>query len=294
MVDATNAPVPGCALYVVTPVFNDWAALAALVQELDEVAASLPIPITVMAVNDGSPLPLEALLESPPLHLAAVELVSLHCNLGHQRAIATGISEIVSRGSSPLILVMDCDGEDAPADIVRMLQAVDSEPSSIVVASRATRSEGAAFRAFYSVYKLAFRLLTGKKIDFGNFCLLPALAARKLAYMPDCWNHLAATIVKSRIPIVRVPTARAQRYVGKSSMNLVSLVIHGFSAISVFSDAVLTRLFVFVGLMCAAAVGCGLTATIVRLFTDLAIPGWATNVIGLSTLLFAQSLTVIV
>jgi len=189
---------------------------------------------------------------------------------------------------------MDCDGEDAPEDIVEMLRVADSQPSAIVVASRAKRSEGGTFRAFYSLYKLAFRWLTGKSIDFGNFCLLPAEAAKRLAYMPECWNHLAAAIVKSRLPILRVPTARSRRYVGRSSMNLVSLVIHGFSAISVFSDAVLTRLFLLVGLTCMAAIGTGFATVILRFFTNLAIPGWATNAFGLSALFFLQSLTLLV
>ncbi len=294
MVESNTSATPARSLGIVIPVFNDWAALAVLVRKLDDLTASLPFPVTVMVVNDGSSRQPEALWEAPPLHLAAVELVTLSCNLGHQRAIATGLSEMVRRKAFSMILVMDSDGEDSPEDLVGMLQAADSEPSSIVVASRRKRSEGFVFQAFYSVYKIAFRWLTGREIDFGNFCLLPAEAARKLVHTPDCWNHLAAAIVKSCLPIVRVLTARGRRYGGKSSMNLVSLVVHGFSAISVFSDAVLTRLFLFVGLMCLAAVGSGLAAAFVRLFTDLAIPGWATNVLGLSVLLLAQSLTVLV
>lgn len=293
-VESARASGAARSLGVVTPVFNDWAALTVLVRKLDEVAASLPFPVTLIAVNDGSSIPSEALWESPPRHLAGVELISLSCNLGHQRAIAVGLSEVVRGGMFSTVLVMDSDGEDAPSDITRLLEVSESQPSSIIVASRAKRSEGLFFRAFYRAYKLAFRWLTGKEIDFGNFCLLPAEAARRLAYTPDSWNHLAAAIVKSRLPIARVPTARSPRFAGQSSMDLVSLVVHGFSAISVFSDAVLTRLFLFFGLMGFAALGSGLAAAIVRLFTDLAIPGWATNVFGLSALLFAQALTVLV
>ena len=295
--DATISSSPSLrcrSLAIVTPVFNDWQSLSALAQKLDELAATLQFPISIIAIDDGSPTPPEVLWKSPPLHLERVELLSLHCNLGHQRAIAVGLSEAVHQKAFSMILVMDCDGEDSPEAITDLLQAADLNQSSIIVASRSKRSEGSIFRAAYYLYKIAFRWLTGRAIDFGNFCLFPADAAQKVAYMPDSWNHLAATIVKSRLSICRVPTARTRRYSGSSSMNLVSLVIHGFSAISVFSEAVLTRLLVVVSLTCLVAIGTGSASVILRIFTTLAIPGWATSAFGFSALLFLQSLTLLV
>jgi hypothetical protein len=294
MAEASDSHSATPSLVVVTPVFNDWRAFSVLVRQLDEVAASFKFPITLLAVDDGSFVPAEVLWTSPPAHLAAVEVVSLRCNLGHQRALAVGLAEVVCRNTFSMVLVMDCDGEDSPLSIIELVQASYSQPAAVVVASRARRSEGGVFRALYWLYKHAFRWLTGNTIDFGNFCLLPAAAAQKLAFMPDCWNHLAAAIVKSRLPIIRVPTVRASRYCGKSSMSLVALVVHGLSAIAVFIDTVLTRLLLLVGLAGLAAVIAGTATILVRLFSDLAIPGWATNAFGLSTLLFLQSLTLLV
>jgi hypothetical protein len=143
----------------------------------------------------------------------------------------------------------------------------------------------------YLAYKLAFRLLTGRVIDFGNFLVLPAAVARRLVFMPECWNHLAAAVVKSRMPVARVATARGARYAGRSKMNLVSLVVHGFSAFSVFIETAITRLLLFFGFTSVLAVAAALVAVVLRFGTDLAIPGWATNVFGLSMVLFFQSLT---
>lgn len=294
MPDQIDAPSADRILAIVIPVYNDWPALSILIQKLDDLAPTFEVAADLIIVNDGSPLPASPLWTQLPQHLSSIQLISLHCNLGHQRAIATGVSEAVRQNRYSRILVMDSDGEDAPEDIRCMLLAAASHPSSIIVAQRAKRSEGGVFRIFYYFYKFTFRCLTGHEIDFGNFCLLPAASAQRLAYMPDCWNHFSASIVKSKIALTRVPTARARRYSGKSSMNLISLVVHGFSAISVFSDAVLTRLFLGVGLLSLTAVGTGFVAVALRLFTDLAIPGWATNVFGLSVLLFLQSLTVLV
>jgi len=280
-------------LAIVIPIFNDWSSFAVLVRVLNDAAPTMAQPVTIIAVNDGSTLPVTPakIMASPHIH--AIELITLNCNVGHQRAIAIGVAECVRRGNFSAVLVMDSDGEDDPSDIGSMLSALSLHPGSIIVASRAKRSEKMLFRFCYSIYKRAFRCLTGEFIDFGNFCLLSIEDARRISYMPDSWNHFAATIVKSRVPLRRIATQRAQRYAGRSSMNLVSLVMHGLSAISVFSDRVLTRLLLLTGLTAFVAIASGTAAVLLRLFTHLAIPGWATNVIGLSALLFFQSLTLL-
>ncbi len=276
---------------MVVPVFNDWESFARLLAELDAVAAELPARLTIMAVDDGSVGSPAAKLGDGLRHLERVELVRLRCNLGHQRAIAIGLAECAKGERFSHVVVMDADGEDRPQDVAPLLAQAAANPAAVVVAHRARRSEGAVFRAAYRAYKLKFRLLTGRVIDFGNFCVLPIAVVRRLVFMPECWNHLAATLVKSRLPMVRVPTARGGRFAGSSSMNLVSLVIHGFSAFSVFIETAITRLLLFFGGISVAAIAVALVAVVLRFGTDLAIPGWATNVFGLSMVLFFQSLT---
>ena len=65
-------------------------------------------------------------------------------------------------------------------------------------------------------------------------------------------------------------------------MNLISLITHGMATISVYSETVGVRLK-----MCATAVlillsmGGLLGVVGIRLFTNWAIPGWATTAVGL-------------
>jgi hypothetical protein len=64
-------------------------------------------------------------------------------------------------------------------------------------------------------------------------------------------------------------------------MNLISLVAHGMSAVSVFGEKVAVRLLCFIGLLITLTLA-GLAATVlIKFFTDLAIPGWATNLTGI-------------
>ncbi|HLP09569.1 MAG TPA: glycosyltransferase [Opitutaceae bacterium] len=276
---------------IVVPVFDDWAAFARLLGELDAAAAALPAGLEVLAVDDGSLTPAPSSLGADCRHLRRIEVLRLRANLGHQRALAIGLADCVRAARADYVVTMDADGEDRPADLAVLLEEAFRRPGQVVVAQRARRTEGLVFRAAYLVYKLAFRFLTGRVIAFGNFAVLPVAAARRLVFMPECWNHLAATIVKSRLPILGRPTARGTRYAGRSTMNLVSLVVHGFSAFSVFIDTAITRLLLFFGATSLAAVVAAAVAVALRFGTDLAIPGWATNVFGLSMVVFFQSLT---
>jgi polyisoprenyl-phosphate glycosyltransferase len=184
---------------------------------------------------------------------------------------------------------MDSDGEDRPEDVVRMLSTFRADPGGIVVAKRAERSEGPLFRVFYGLYKALFSALTGKVIDFGNFCLIPRALLGRLVFMPETWNHLAAAIVRSRLKIHRLETRRGTRYAGRSHMNLVQLMIHGLSAISVLSDAVFVRVLILAALSSSLAV-MGIAVTVaLRLFTELAVPGWASNVVGTMLLILFQT-----
>jgi len=68
-------------------------------------------------------------------------------------------------------------------------------------------------------------------------------------------------------------------------MNFVDLIAHGLGAMSVFSDLIFVRmLFASSALLLLIVIGV-IAAIGIRLFTDLAIPGWATNMVGFLVLL---------
>ena len=77
-------------------------------------------------------------------------------------------------------------------------------------------------------------------------------------------------------------------------MNFVALVVHGLSAISVYSDVVFTRLVVAASGVVALSVALLGAAVAVRLFTTLAVPGWATYVVGFLLVILLQAVMFVV
>jgi len=279
------------------PVFNDWKCLSLLLRALDDELNQQHIPVDILVVDDASSVAIsDELLVQNYKSIQQIHLLKLKRNLGHQRAIAIGLAYAEAHIPTKALVVMDGDGEDTPTDVLRLMEKCEEENyTKIIFARRSKRSESIYFKAFYVIYKLLYRVLTGQDINVGNFCIIPLQSLRRLTGVSEVWNHYAAGIMKSKIPFLTIPTARGTRLYGKSKMNFVALITHGLSAISIYGDIVGVRLLIassFLILLSAIAI---LLVVAIRLTTNMAIPGWASyiTIILLIGLLQAMMLSLV-
>ncbi|WP_052639914.1 glycosyltransferase [Zavarzinella formosa] len=285
-------PMQNSSVIIIIPVFNDWEAARLLLGQISETAGREQLSLSVLLVNDGS-------IEGPPPgfgrvatlpNLAEIRVMNLRGNLGHQRAIAIGVTHVAVNWPCRHIVVMDGDGEDSPDDVPRLLKrAIAEGDRKVVFAERVRRSENLRFRAGYQIYRFLHGLLTGHKVRVGNFSVVPHVLLNRLVIQADLWNHYAATIFKSRTPHVMEPCPRAKRLEGQSRMNYIALVIHGLSAMAVFADRVGVRLLIANMILIMLVLGAMAAVVGVRFGTDLAVPVWATTAFGhLANLLFTS------
>jgi polyisoprenyl-phosphate glycosyltransferase len=280
------------AIGILIPVFNDWTALGELLHALDRSLAGHHLRATVYVVDDGStidPGPDFPRQELPSLE--RIEVLALRRNLGHQRAIAIGLAYVEGQqGRCQTLVVMDGDGEDDPDDVPRLLEQVRREGGEkIVFAERARRSESWSFRLFYAAYRAVHLALIGTSVRVGNFSAIPRGRLESLVVVSELWNHYAAAAFKSRQPSVSIRTERAKRLHGRSQMNFINLVIHGLSALSVYSEIVGVRLLVASLAMIFLSLLGIVTTVAVRATTDWAIPGWATYTAGILLVVLLQA-----
>lgn len=282
-------------LMILMPVYNDWAALSLLLPILERELKANELRTTILLVDDGSTMTFHGSLEQGVFQsIERIDVLSLRRNIGHQRAIAVGLSYIAANHPGNTVVVMDADGEDNPKDVPRLVrECVANEGKKIVFAARIRRSEGWTFTFFYHLYRLIHFLLTGVRVRVGNFSVIPPNILTRLVAVSELWNHYAAAAHKAKLPITLVPTVRVERLDGTPSMDLVSLVVHGLSAMAVFGDRIGVRLLIVVSLGMLFAVAALITVVIIRFITDLAIPGWATYVTGFLLLMLMQMLLVV-
>ena len=276
------------------PVYNDWAAAQKLLVGIDAALVTVPCKGRVLMVNDASTEEFKEDLTQRFSQVNDVWILHLRRNLGHQRAIAMGLVYVYQNWPDlDAVIVMDADGEDRPQDIPALLACFNSRGGrEVVFAARTKRLESPIFRSFYNMYRGLHKILTGISVRVGNFSVLPPQALSRLMVVSELWNHYAAAVFRARIPHTSIPLARGTRLAGHSKMNFVSLLVHGLSAISVFSDVVGARLLAVAALAIVFAVVLVAVVAGVRLFTDLAIPGWATYVTGILLIVVAQALIV--
>lgn len=284
-------------IYCLTPVYNDWESFTVLTAQINELNSrySDRYLFAIIAINDGS-------TEERNQEASAgvpIKILNLKVNIGHQRAIAVGLQYIYNEiQDNDYVVVMDSDGEDKPDDIIFLIgEAIKEKDKKIVFAQRKKRQESMAFKTGYFFYKYLFYFLTGQKISFGNFSIVPKSLLGKVVHQSNIWNHYSGGIIQSKIPFTKVLLDRGKRFRGVSKMNSNSLIIHGLSSIAVYFDFLSLRILrcsLYGIMLCFVSV---MFILYQKLFTDSTIPGWASSLIliisGIILQLFSVTLIVL-
>ena len=266
---------------ILTPTYDDWESVFALLGQLDEVLVADGLTANVIIIDDGSPdfadtqdfgsCALDAIRE--------VEVITLTRNMGNQRALATGIAYVAENKDCETLIVMDSDLEDSPKYIPELIAEAKKTGNEVIFAERTRRSEGRTFKTFYKIYRHLYNVLTGMPISIGNFSAVPGRLVRRIANVSEIWSHFPAGIMRARIPFRSIPATRGKRLHGQSKMNLVALVVHGLNGFAVHADTVGVRvvlaIFGFGGIVLVA-----LIITVAKRFTfDFFVVGWTSLVV---------------
>lgn len=272
-------------IFVVTPVYEDREASFQLFKDLSKEFSSR---VRLIAVDDGS---VRRPLRSKEFVEGGIQgvIVRLRRNVGHQMAIAIGLGYVSQvLGNAQTTVVMDADGEDRPGTIKTLLKSLESDDVDVVVAQRRSRIETHRFKVFYLVYKIFFKLMTGRTINFGNFMALKTRAVHRMVAMQELSIHIAGAVLASKLRVYECPLDRGERYAGESRMNFVSLALHGFKGFMVFAEDVLVR----VGTACAIVATLSVLGALAAVFLKIigfSTPGWFSIALGILVLMFLQT-----
>lgn len=260
-------------LAIIIPCLNEEVALPLLLKEVDGVLAALDERTMVVVVDDGSTdtTASNALRYRPSGPHLAVEVIALPYPMGHQEAIRQGLF-FAAESTAQRFVVMDGDGQDDPTALPKLLA---HRESGIVFVERGRRSESRGFRLGYLLYRALFRAVAGRSINFGNFSLIdrPVLSM----VLNGAYVHYAAFLSKQQVRTATVRSDRRKRLGGTPKMGLDDLSMHAFMSLIEYSDRLLALFlkgFLYLSVLFLLSV---LVIVGIKLFTQLAIPGWASN-----------------
>ena len=268
-------------IVILTAIYNDWDNFQPFLKSLDEALGQASLNARVVVVDDGSSFPADdtAPISQNPGAISQVTAITLTRNMGNQRAIAIGLGYIAKEMPCDYLVIMDSDMEDMPEYVPQLVERAAESNAKIIFAERTRRANRMTFKIFYGLYKSLYRLLTGMPISIGNFSVVPGRLVKRIAAISEIWSHFPAGIMRAKVPYETLPSSRGSRLHGESKMNLVSLVIHGLSGLSVHADVVGVRLLL--GILGVGGIIVASIAVIVlqKLFTDIHMLGWTSQII---------------
>lgn len=252
--------------------------------EVHEKLRRLPATFVVLDDSGGLDPAVPGLSE-----LEDVRVVQTPFNLGHQRGIVYALRTMASQMSErDVVVTMDSDGEDRPEDLPRLLGVLLAAPNDtrrVVLARRTRRREAPAFKVLYLLFRLLFKTLTGVVVRTGNYAAYRGWFARNVLSHPNFDLCYSSTLVSLPLNVEQVPCPRGDRYAGRSRMSYSSLLLHGMRMLMPFTDRIAIRALTGFSVIFALGLAAGLAVVVVRLFSPLAIPGWATSTLLLILIL---------
>jgi dolichol-phosphate mannosyltransferase len=125
-------------LAIVIPVLNEAESLAPLLDEITAVLAG-PTEFEILVVDDGSTDATRELLSRQRQRHPALRLIRHRSRCGQSAAIASG----VEAAHAEWIVTLDGDGQNDPADILRLYQVLREAPGDVglVIGHRVRRHD---------------------------------------------------------------------------------------------------------------------------------------------------------
>ena len=264
---------------VVIPVYGCRAALTELYRRLVESVSKITNEFEIILVNDNCPQNSWEVIEELCANDKRVQGIELSRNFGQMRAILAGLDYAVGEW----IVVMDCDLQDRPEEIVRLYEKA-MEGYDVVFARRKERRDNPikVFLAnqFYKVYRFAtegnydgavcnFSIV--KKNVIANYCRMREQHRGYVMYIR--WLGFRQTIID---------VEHDARYEGKSSYSLKKRIDMAIELLTSQSDKIL-KLFVSFGFVMSISAFLAIIGLIIYHYTAQVAVGWtsliATNVL---------------
>ncbi|HSW44873.1 MAG TPA: glycosyltransferase family 2 protein [Phycisphaerae bacterium] len=196
---------------IVVPVFNEQFSLEGLWQEIHEVAASQNLQVQTVFVDDGSTDDSWGVISRLAEADSRVGGIRFRSNVGKAAALMAGFA--AARGQ--VVITMDADLQDPPAEIPRLLQGLDN--GFDVVSGWKQHRLDPWHKVYPSwVFNKLIGWLTGVKLH-DHVCGLKAYrieAARQLRIYGELHRFLTVFAAAKGFRVTEIPTRHRPRTTG--------------------------------------------------------------------------------
>jgi glycosyltransferase involved in cell wall biosynthesis len=203
----------------VVPIFNEKENIEPLVLAINAAMEATPYSYEIILVNDGSSDDTWSEIirvSGDQKNLIGLDLAT---NVGQSSALSAGIDQ----ANGELIVLMDGDMQNDPADVPMMLDTLKEKDCDVVSGERVNRKDSAISRRFPSrIANFFIRMITGVKLrDYG--CALRVFRsdiARNLGLYGELHRFIPVLAVLQGARMEQVPVRHHRRKFGKSKYGM--------------------------------------------------------------------------
>jgi glycosyltransferase involved in cell wall biosynthesis len=266
-------------LSCVIPAYNEARSLGALVPDILTTLRGLSPSVELIVVDDGSRDDTTEVMQTLCATYPQVLYLKLSRNFGKEAALTAGIE--ATQGD--VVVLMDGDGQH-PVSLVPDMLAKWRTGADVVYAIRKTRHDQSSLQIkltawFYKLVNMGNRVKI--PANAGDFRLMDRQvvdALKRLTERNRFMKGLYAWVGFNSTAIDYEPLPRTD---GKSNFGLRGSLSLAFTGILAFSIAPLRALTVTGFMLSMVALGYGLWVMVEYFIYGIAVPGYATIVVGL-------------
>lgn len=269
-------------LGIVVPCYNEEAVLEetasrllALLKRLSESGKISP-KSRIYFVDDGSRDRTWELIEMLHETHNQIHGIKLSRNRGHQNALLAGL--FTAPGDA--LVSIDADLQD-DIEVIEAMVDAHAEGNRVVYGVRNARTTDTAFKRTTAEGFYKFMHLLGVDVihNHADYRLLDRTAVEELRHFPEVNLFLRAMVPLLGFPATSVYYDRAERFAGESKYPLKKMLAFAWDGISSFSVVPLRFITALGFIIFFLSLGVSAWAIGIRLFTDNAVPGWASTVL---------------
>jgi glycosyltransferase involved in cell wall biosynthesis len=273
---------PAPVVSLVLPCYNEYEVLPETTRRLlklvgDAVdAGEFAEGSAIYYVDDGSRDGTWDMISDFARQHPLVSGIKLSRNRGHQNALLCGLMT----APGDVLISLDADLQDDLDAIPRMVQAYRAH-NEIVFGVRRARTKDTFFKRFTaeSYYKLLAFLGVQIIYNHADYRLMSRRAIETLREYEETHLFLRALVLQLGFKSAVVEFERAERFAGESKYPLRKMLALAWQGITSFTAYPLRMITGVGAAISLGSLALALWALFVRVFTDRALPGWASVVI---------------
>jgi len=213
---------------VVIPVYGCCNCLEKLHERLNTTLSKLTENFEIIMVNDSSPDDSWELIKKISNEDSRLKGISLSRNFGQSKAITAGLDY----ANGDWIVVMDCDLQDQPEEILKLYEKAQAG-NDIVVGKRLNRQDSYLKKIRAKVFYIFYNYFTDSNIDnrVSNFSIISKKVLKALKKYRESNSAYAHSVNLVGFKRSEIDIEHSERVDGKSSYTLKKLINLAIDAI---------------------------------------------------------------